>query len=123
MVEYQAPALDRVFHALSDPTRRAMLRRLADGEHNIRALAAPFAMSFTAASKHLKVLESAGLVSRRVQGRSHLCRIDAAPLAAIDQWLKFYERFWNARLDMLETLLRADAAPSVPSQPDQDPTP
>ena len=92
-----------------------MLRRLAEGERNIGDLAAPFAMSFAAASKHVKVLESAGLVRRRIEGRSHLCRIEPAPLAAADEWLRFYERFWTTKLDVLEALLGAeDAASSTP---------
>lgn len=99
-------ALDSVFHALSDPTRRAMLAQLASGERNIGELAAPFAMSFAAASKHVKVLEGAGLVQRRVAGRSHMCRLQPAPLAAADAWLRFYEHFWSSRLDALEGLLR-----------------
>ncbi|WP_180731597.1 metalloregulator ArsR/SmtB family transcription factor [Paraburkholderia sp. PGU19] len=99
-------ALDGVFRALSDPTRRAMLAQLATGERSIGELAAPFAMSFAAASKHVKVLEGAGLIQRRVQGRSHICRIDPAPLAAADAWLRFYEHFWSGRLDPLEDLLR-----------------
>jgi DNA-binding transcriptional ArsR family regulator len=102
MVEHQ---LDTVFHALADPTRRAMLRNLAGGERAVGELAAPFAMSFAAASKHVKVLEQAGLVRRRIAGRSHLCRIEAAPLAAADAWLRFYERFWTTRLDAMEALL------------------
>src|SRR6202035_1740393 len=77
--------LDSVFHALADRTRRAMLRTLAAGEHNIGALAAPHRMSFAAASKHVKVLEKAGLVQRRIQGRSHICRIEAAPLATAEE--------------------------------------
>ncbi|EUC16308.1 ArsR/SmtB family transcription factor [Paraburkholderia hospita] len=99
-------ALDGVFRALSDPTRRAMLAQLATGERSIGELAAPFAMSFAAASKHVKVLEGAGLIQRRVQGRSHICRIDPAPLVAADAWLRFYEHFWSSRLDALEGLLR-----------------
>ena len=101
-------ALDRVFHALADSTRRSMLRTLSDGEHSIGALAAPYAMSLAAASKHVKVLESAGLVRRRVQGRSHLCRIEPAPLADADTWLRFYEHFWSQQLNTLENLLRAE---------------
>lgn len=85
-----------------------MLRSLAAGERNIGELAAPFRMSFAAASKHVKVLESAGLVRRRVQGRSHICRIEAVPLAAATEWLRFYERFWTQRLDTLDALLRAE---------------
>jgi len=110
MVSHQTAALDNVFHALADPTRRAMLRSLAAGERHIGELAAPFKMSFAAASKHVRVLESAGLVRRRVQGRRHVCRIDAAPLAAADRWLQYYERFWNSRLDALEAVLRAEDA-------------
>jgi len=106
MVESQAAALDGVFHALADPTRRAMLRSLTAGERNIGQLAAPFAMSFAAASKHVKVLEGAGLVRRRVQGRSHLCRLEAAPLAAADEWLRFYERLWTRNFDTLDAILR-----------------
>ena len=82
-----------------------MLHALASGERNIGELAAPFAMSFAAASKHVKVLEGAGLVRRRVQGRAHFCRIEPAPLAAISDWLRFYEGFWTDRLDTLEALL------------------
>ena len=106
MPETQAAILDRTFHALADPTRRAMLRRLAGGEQSIGELAAPFTMSFAAASKHVRVLENARLVRRRVEGRSHICHLEAAPLAAADDWLRFYERFWNQQLDALEAVLR-----------------
>jgi DNA-binding transcriptional ArsR family regulator len=105
MVEYNAPALDRVFHALADPTRRAMLRQLADGEHSVGELARPFDMSFAAAAKHVKVLEEAGLLSRTIEGRTHRCRIEAGPLAEADRWITYYQRFWTARLDGLETAL------------------
>jgi DNA-binding transcriptional ArsR family regulator len=108
MLEERPAALDSVFHALSDRTRRAMLRSLATGEHNIGELAAPHRMSFAAASKHVKVLEQAGLVRRRVEGRAHVCRIEAAPLATADQWLRFYERFWSERLGLLDDLLHAE---------------
>jgi DNA-binding transcriptional ArsR family regulator len=100
--------LDSVFHALADPTRRAMLRSLTAGERNIGQLAQPFVMSFAAASKHVKVLESAGLVRRHVRGREHVCRIQARPLAAADQWLRVFEAFWNDRLDGLDALLREE---------------
>jgi DNA-binding transcriptional ArsR family regulator len=108
MVEQSTLPLDAVFQALADPTRRAMLRTLAAGEHNIGELAAPFRMSFAAASKHVKVLEGAGLVRRRVQGRRHLCRIQTAPLAAADDWLDFYRRLWTEQLDRLDSLLEAE---------------
>ena len=104
---YQSTArLDRVFHALTDPTRRHMLRNLAVRERTVSELAEPFRMSLAAASKHVKVLEGAGLVRRTVQGRTHFCRLDPKPLADAAEWLNFYERFWNARLDALEELLR-----------------
>jgi DNA-binding transcriptional ArsR family regulator len=105
MVEHNALALDRVFHALADPTRRAMLRQLADGEHSVGELAEPFDMSFAAAAKHVKVLEEAGLLSRTIEGRTHRCRIEAGPLAEADRWIAYYQRFWTARLDDLETAL------------------
>lgn len=108
MVEQSPASLDRVFGALSDPTRRAMLRRLAGGSRTVGELAEPFAMSFAAAAKHVKVLEQAGLLSRTIEGRSHRCRIDAGPLAAADRWLAYYERFWSMRLDDLERALMRD---------------
>ena len=106
----QEAQLDNVFHALADPTRRAMLRALTDGERKIGDLAAPFRMSFAAASKHVRVLERAGLVRRRVEGRAHVCRIEPEPLAEAEQWLRFYERYWNARFDALEAALAEDDA-------------
>src|SRR5438477_6349694 len=110
MVELNAPRLDAVFHALSDTTRRRMLRELASGERTVSQLAQPFAMSLAAASKHIKALENAGLIRREVRGRTHLCRLAPGPLASAHQWLGFYERFWTDRLDVLDRLLReADA--------------
>jgi DNA-binding transcriptional ArsR family regulator len=110
MVELQTPRLDSVFHALGDATRRQMLRALSGGERTIGQLAQPFEISFQAASKHVKVLENAGLIQREVRGRSHLCRLDPGPLASAHQWLGFYERFWSDRLGVLERLLREDDA-------------
>ncbi len=107
MVEF-SKHLDAVFHALADPTRRAMLGKLALRELTIGELATPFEMSFAGASKHLRVLEKAGLVTRTIKGRSHLCRLEAARLAEAEAWLRRYERFWNAKLDSLEALLRAE---------------
>src|SRR6185436_17657304 len=104
----QSGHLDAVFHALSDPTRRAMLGTLAERECTIGELATPFSMSFAGASKHVRVLEHAGLVTRMVKGRSHLCRLKAARLAEADAWLARYERFWTESFDRLESLLRKD---------------
>jgi DNA-binding transcriptional ArsR family regulator len=100
--------LDTVFHALSDPTRRAMLQRLTTGERSIGDLAAPFQMTFANASKHLKTLENAGLIMRRIEGRTHMCRLNAAPLGGAVEWLRHYEAFWNERLDALERELKKD---------------
>jgi DNA-binding transcriptional ArsR family regulator len=108
MVESQTHHLDAVFHALSDPTRRAMLHRLAGRDHSVSDLATPFNMSLAGASKHIKVLEGAGLVRRQVQGRTHMCQLEAARLADAQEWLRTYERFWTSRLDDLETLLREE---------------
>ena len=108
MVELNAARIDSVFHALGDATRRQMLRELADGERTVGQLAAPFAMSLAAASKHIKALENAGLISREVRGRIHVCRLDPGPLASAHDWLSFYERFWTDRLNALEQLLRID---------------
>ena len=83
-----------------------MLRSLAVRERTVSELAEPFQMSLAAASKHVKALEHAGLVRRTVQGRTHFCRLDPKPLAGAAEWLSFYERFWNERLDALEALLR-----------------
>jgi DNA-binding transcriptional ArsR family regulator len=115
MVELEAPQLDMVFHALGDTTRRHMLRDLAGGERTVGQLAEPFAISFQAASKHIKALEKAGLVRREVRGRTHLCRLDPGPLASAHQWLSFYERFWIDRLDALERLLRTEDARKSPT--------
>ena len=105
-VEAAGPALDAVFRALGDPTRRTMLRLLADGERSIGELAEPFEMTFAGASKHVKVLEGAGLISRSVKGRTHVCRLEAAPLGEADEWLRFYSGFWGRRLDALDARLR-----------------
>lgn len=105
MVEQNAASLDLVFHALADGTRRGMLRSLAGGERTVGELAAPFAMSLAGASKHVRVLERAGLVRRRVAGRTHYCRLEAQRLREADQWLRGYERFWADRLDALEAAL------------------
>lgn len=111
MVEHITSAdhrLDHIFHALADPTRRAMLKSLSHGERTVSELAEPFAMSLAGASKHIKTLETAGLVRREVKGRQHLCRLEASRLADAAEWLSFYERFWTERLDILDALLREE---------------
>jgi len=105
MVQDRSAALDRVFHALAHPARRTMLRRLADGERNLTELAAPLRMSFPAASKHVRVLERARLVRRRVVGRTHLCRIEGKPLAEASDWLEEYCRVLEANFQRLDQLL------------------
>jgi len=118
MVEHDSQTLDTIFHALGDATRRAMLGELAAGERSVSELAEPFAMSLAAASKHIKVLEAAGLIRREVRGRTHMCSLDPAPLMGADEWLGIYRRFWTSQLDTLEALLRAeDAAPPPPKKP------
>jgi len=97
--------MDAVFHALAHDVRRDMLRRLDGGELTVGELAQPLAMSLAAASKHVKVLERAGLVRRRVDGRRHVCRLEPRPLAWATAWLRFYERHWTERLDALEALI------------------
>ncbi|MFI5230672.1 MAG: ArsR/SmtB family transcription factor, partial [Gemmatimonadales bacterium] len=91
--------LDRLFRALGDQTRRALLARLAREPAMITELAEPFALSLPAVSRHVRVLEQARLVKRRVDGRVHRCTIDAAPLREVDQWLGHYREFWNGALD------------------------
>lgn len=100
--------MDTVFHALAHGARRDMLSRLAGGELSVGELAEPLTMSFAAASKHVQVLERAGLVHRTVDGRRHVCRLDPAPLASASAWLGFYEPYWQARLDALEALFKSD---------------
>jgi DNA-binding transcriptional ArsR family regulator len=98
-------SLDRLFHALAHDARRDMLERLAAEDLTIGALAEPFEMSFAAASKHVKVLESVGLIERTVEGREHRCRLSAATLEPASAWLQRYERYWTDRLDALEDLI------------------
>ena len=97
-----------MFHALANETRRSMLVRLADAELTVGELAAPLHMSLAAASKHLQVLERAGLVLRTVVGRRHLLRLDPHPLAGADLWLRFYERGWREQLEALDNMFRSE---------------
>jgi DNA-binding transcriptional ArsR family regulator len=103
MVEHSQPAeLDRIFFALADPTRRAILRGLTRGPATITEIATPFSVSLNAVSKHVMVLERAGLLHREIKGREHYCWIEAHPLRKADLWLEYYRRFWEQRMDALE---------------------
>lgn len=108
MVELKTTELDGLFHALGDATRRRMLRELSKGERTVSQLAEPYSISLAAASKHIKALENAGLIRREIQGRKHVCRLDAGPLASAQEWLNYYEKFWTDRLNVLDRLLRED---------------
>lgn len=105
MVKYHHDPLNDVFSALSDPTRRAILARLALGETTVSELAEPFDMSLPAVSKHLKVLEGAGLLVRERQGRLHLCQLNGGPMRDVADWIERYRVFWDARLDSLADYL------------------
>ena len=102
---YESEALDRMFAALADPTRRAILARLAAGDATVTELAAPFEMSQPAISKHLKVLERAGLVTRGRDAPRRPVRLEAAPLKAATDWLETYRAFWERRYKNLDALL------------------
>jgi DNA-binding transcriptional ArsR family regulator len=99
-------ALSATFAALADPTRRAILARLADGEASVTELAAPFTMSLPAVSKHLKVLERAGLITRGRSAQWRPCRLDAGPLADVADWVRHYQQFWDGSFDRLDDHLR-----------------
>lgn len=101
MVKYEAATLDRTFAALADPTRRRILRCLARGETRVTDLAGPFAISLPAVSKHLRVLQRAGLLRRRRRGREHRLRLNAAPMRAAARWIEDYRAFWEGSLDAL----------------------
>ncbi|MBQ9352689.1 metalloregulator ArsR/SmtB family transcription factor [Phyllobacterium sp.] len=99
--------LSGILAALADPTRRAILARLAEGETSVAELAAPFDMSMPAVSKHLKVLERAGLIARGRAAQWRPCRLEAGPLREVSDWLDHYRRFWDESLDRLEDYLQA----------------
>ena len=108
MVQYAATTdqLSATFAALADPTRRAILARLAAGERTVSELAEPFEMSLTAVSKHLRVLERAGLIARRREAQWRPCRIEARPLKEVADWAERYRHIWEQRLDRLDAYLR-----------------
>lgn len=105
MVKYSNADLDNIFQALSDVTRRAILARLSRGDAPVTELALPFSMSLPAISKHLDVLERAGLISRKKDGRIRHCHLQSAPLEEAASWINFYKRFWETRLDALNQYL------------------
>jgi DNA-binding transcriptional ArsR family regulator len=109
MVNYSAALLDATFGALADPTRRALLARLALGETTVTELAAPFSMSLPAVSKHLRVLESAGLLRREIDGRVHRCRLAAEPMKDAASWIEQYRAFWETQFDSLAKYLEDTA--------------
>jgi len=109
MVVDRSPRLDRVFHALAHPARRAIVRQLSrlevGGERSLSELASPLKMTFPAATKHVRVLEGAKLVRRRIVGRQHLCRLRAEPLKDAMLWTEQFRRNWEARFEALDSLL------------------
>lgn len=106
MVNYTEAGLDRAFAALAHPIRRGILARLATGEATVAELAKPFKVSAPAISKHLRILEEAGLLSRRKLGREHHCRLEERRMREAQGWIERHRRFWNERLDALERYLK-----------------
>jgi DNA-binding transcriptional ArsR family regulator len=117
MVNYSSAALDVTFGALSDPTRRAILARLAKGGATVKELAAPFTVSLPAISKHLRVLESAGLLQRKIDGRIHRCTLAADPMKDAASWIEQYRAFWEFQFDALEKYLETTQTKETPSWP------
>lgn len=115
MVNYSPASkrLDRVFSALSDPTRRAIVVRLARGTATVGELAEPFRMTLPAVTKHIKVLERAGLLERKIEGRVHRCRLEGDPMGEAAAWIEHYRRFWTAQLDALSDYFTGRAGHAV----------
>jgi DNA-binding transcriptional ArsR family regulator len=107
MVEYKSAQLDEVFNALCDPTRRAILARLTDANARVTEIAADFPVSLNSISKHIRMLERAGLLRRSVNGRDHVLSLNAEPLAQASAWIERYRRFWEGRLAALDTYVTA----------------
>lgn len=106
MVKCNSRLLNRTFAALADPTRRGILERLAHGDRCVTDLARPYSMSLPAVSKHLRVLENAGLIRRRRNGRVHSLKLEAAPMKQASRWIEEYRRFWEGNLDRLDEYLK-----------------
>ena len=107
-MQQSSQQLDRVFFALSDSTRRGILARLAQGSSTIGELSAPFDISKPAISKHMKILENAGLMQRKISGRQHQCTLTTAGLKTAEEWLNFHRKFWESRFDALTDLLQQE---------------
>jgi DNA-binding transcriptional ArsR family regulator len=105
MVEYQGPELDAAYGALSSEARRAIVRGLLAGERRVTDVARPFDISLAAVSRHIRVLEDAGIVRRRVDGRTHWLTLDAGPLSAAGDWIDATRQFWEGRIDALEAIV------------------
>ena len=105
MGEYSAGTLDRVFSAVSDVTRRAILARLAESDARVTDVASAFPISLNSTSKHIRVLEGAGLLRRTVRGREHILSLDATPLAEADGWIEHYRTFWSDQLASLDAFV------------------
>lgn len=106
MVKYYTGSLDVTFMALSDATRRAILRRLALGDQTVTEIARPFNMSLPAVSKHLKILQAAGLLSKKKEGRIYRCSLNAGPMKEASDWITDYSKFWQKQFDSLEEYLK-----------------
>lgn len=115
---YESPELNAVFAALADPTRRAILARLCEGEANVRELAEPFAMSQPAVSKHLKVLETSGLIERGQAGQSRPATLKAAPMKEAVEWMEQFRKFWSGSFDQLDALLETMKSETKDSRTD-----
>src|ERR1700693_3748414 len=117
MVKYSEAVVDTTFAALSDVTRRGILARLVQGETSVSELAAPYKMSLPAVSKHLRVLEQAGLVSRQKDGRVHRCRLLAEPMKDASEWIERYRQFWEAQFDSLARYLEESQKTATDARP------
>jgi DNA-binding transcriptional ArsR family regulator len=105
MVEYSPDVLDLTFQALANPIRREIVSQLAGKQKTVLELASQFDISLNGVSKHIKVLENAGLIRREIKGRTHYCQLNPAPLQQANEWIEYYRAFWNQRLDALGTYL------------------
>lgn len=114
MVNYSRHQLDLAFSALAHPIRRGILARLSTGEATVAELAKPFKVSAPAISKHMRILEDAGLLSRRKSGREHRCKMEEKRLEEAERWIEHYRKFWNERLDALERYLKGESDRQTP---------